>query len=233
MKKTMTHRLVIVLLGFVVIGLMAVTLVRRGAPATPELDGAVMAGIAQIEPGVGVLGKVASFTLIDQTGHSYGTDQLQGKLWIANFIFTRCPSTCPIQTANMTRLQERISLDPAWKSIRLISFSVDPEHDTSEILKLYAQKAQADTEHWRFLTGTREQIWQLSKIGFKLPVDDNVPEAGVPIVHSARLVLVDRRRRIRGYYDGLTPEGLDHLKGDLKAVLAEPKFVSGSPDSLD
>ena len=219
----MAPRLVIVVLALVLFGLVAVTMIGRGAPTRPDSDGAVPAGVARVEPGVRVLGKVSRFTLTDQTGQPYGTDRLQGKLWIANFIFTRCPSTCPIQTSNMTRLQEQLRKDPAWESIRLVSFSVDPEHDTPEILNLYAEKADTDTEHWRFLTGTREQIWQLSKTGFKLPVDENVPEAGVPIVHSARLVLVDRRRRIRGYYDGLTPEGLDQLNGDLKTVLAEPE----------
>ena len=219
----MTLRLTIVVLALVLFGLVAATIIGRGAPTRPGPDGVVTAGVARVEPGVRVLGKVSPFTLTDQSEHLYGTDQLQGKLWIASFIFTRCPSTCPTQTANMTRLQNRLRRNSAWGSIRLVSFSVDPDHDTPEILKLYAQKAEADTDHWRFLTGTREQIWQLSKTGFKLPVDENVPEAGVPIVHSARLVLVDRQQRIRGYYDGLTPEGLDQLEGDLKTVLAEPK----------
>jgi len=169
-----------------------------------------------------VLGQLPPFALIDQNGDQFGTVQLHGKIWIASFIFTRCPAACPMLLSRKTQLRNDLRKHPAWDDIRLISFSVDPEYDTPEILQIYAQQNQADQEHWRFLTGTRDQIWQLSKEGFKLPVGENPSETGAPVLHSSKLVLVDRTGRIRGYYDGLSEQGVDKVKLALNQIQHEP-----------
>ncbi|MEO8497440.1 MAG: FG-GAP-like repeat-containing protein, partial [Planctomycetota bacterium] len=168
-----------------------------------------------------VLGSAPEFQLTDQTGRAFDSTELKHKIWIANFIFTRCTATCPAQTRVMADLQKLLSASPIWADVRLLSISVDPEHDQPEVLQQYAASTGADNEHWRFLTGGREQIWDLSKTGFRLPVADDARDSATPIMHDAKFVLVDRRGKIRGYFDVLNPEGLTRLRRALDMVLPE------------
>jgi len=168
-----------------------------------------------------VLSTVPPFTLTDQAGRSFGREDLAGKVWVGNFIFTRCPSTCPVQTRYVKRLQEALRNEPAWTQVRLVSFTVDPQYDTPEVLRDYAERVGADPDHWFFLTGTREEIWQLGKDGFKMPVGDAPPGGDGPILHATKLMLVDEHGRLRGYYDGMSDAGLQELRRDLDLVLGE------------
>ncbi len=168
-----------------------------------------------------ILVTLPEFTLIDQTGARYGTHQLREKLWVADFIFTRCQATCPRQTAEMANLQQKLRKRDNWNECRLVSITVDPENDTPEVLTDYARHADADPEQWRFLTGSREVIWQLSQSGFKLPVGENPNDTDMPLFHSPHFVLVDFYGRIRGFYDGLTAEGLAELLDDIERVFEE------------
>lgn len=217
MKITSTTRLTAVPLAIAVIGtgLLVVSCDRSDESpgdqsASPEVQGLVQ-----------VLAALPEFELTNEAGEKFGTSELRGKMWVANFIFTRCKATCPMQTSMMTQLQEQLKKHPIWDDILLVSISVDPEYDTPEVLREYAQKAQADEQHWRFLTGARDEIWQLSKGGFKLPVGDNPTDPNFPLFHSSQWVLVDGQDRIRGYYDGLSQEGLDRVQRDLDRVLKE------------
>ena len=167
-----------------------------------------------------ILAVLPDFELTDQRGNAYTSRHLYTKIWIANFVFTRCGATCPAQTAKMTELQQQLERHSEWDNIRLVSFTVDPEFDTPSVLQQYANNASADDEHWKFLTGSRDTIWELSKNGFKLPVgaDDN---AAMPIFHSPRFVLVDRYLRVRGFYEVLNADGLRQLRSDLDKVLRQ------------
>lgn len=165
-----------------------------------------------------VLGKLPDFSLTDQSGSQVGLADLRGHVWVANFIFTRCQTTCPKQTATLAQLQSKIGKDSSWADIRFVSFTVDPEFDTPEILSQYAGRYGADLTHWRFLTGSREAIWVLSKEGFKLPVGKAPESAKMPIFHSSQLILIDRLGQIRGYFDSSNPSEVKQLAKDLKAV---------------
>jgi protein SCO1/2 len=180
------------------------------SPAGARSDGALR-----------VLSTVPPFTLTNQAGRAFGREDLAGKVWVGSFIFTRCPSTCPVQTRYVKRLQEALRDEPAWTQVRLVSFTVDPQYDTPAVLRDYAERVGADPDHWFFLTGTREEIWQLSKDGFKLPVGDAPPGGDGPILHATKLMLVDEDGRVRGYYDGLSDAGLQELRRDLDRVLGE------------
>jgi protein SCO1/2 len=168
-----------------------------------------------------VLATLPPFSLTDESGQQFGTDQLNGKTWIGNFIFTRCPSTCPVQTANLQRLQRRLKKLAGWENIQLISFTVDPNYDTPDVLADYAKRADADPEHWHFLTGSREDIWSLCKKGFKLAVADAPPEADSLIMHSPMFVLVDGQGRIRGFFNGTTKAGIADISQGLEQLLEE------------
>jgi cytochrome oxidase Cu insertion factor (SCO1/SenC/PrrC family) len=161
-------------------------------------------------------GTVPKFQLVNQDVQPFGSEQLSGKIWIADFIFTSCAGPCPIISTRMSELQK-----PLEKSdVHLVSVSVDPEKDTPEVLRAYADKLRKQPDRWDFLTGPRAAIYSLSKDGFKLGISDGSEEEGVPI-HSTRFVLVDRRGIIRGYYDALAPDAVTKLLADTNHLLRE------------
>ena len=161
-------------------------------------------------------GKVPQFQLTNQDGRLFGSTQLKGKIWIADFIFTMCPGPCPMISSRMSELQKPLK----DTDIHLVSVSVDPEHDTPKILRGYAEKLQAQPQRWDFLTGSKEAIYNLSRNGFKLAIADGSTETGTP-VHSTRMILVDRRGEIRGYYDALAPDAITKLLADANHLLRE------------
>ncbi len=165
-----------------------------------------------------MLGQVPDFTLVNRDGRTVRRADLAGSPWIANFIFTRCPASCPMMTTRMARLNRELARGPG---VRLVSISVDPEHDTPAVLQRYAASFAAP-EHWLFLTGDGPQIYRLSQEGFKLGVDPAPQASGLqtaePILHSTRFVLVDGEGRIRGYYDAFDEEAMKGLERDLAAI---------------
>ncbi len=167
------------------------------------------------------LGNLPEFALTDHSGSPFTRESLKGKAWIADFVFTRCGSTCPMQTAKKAELQEKLRQLPQWKDIGLLTFTVDPEFDTPEVLSAYAKRHNADPDHWKFVTGTRDALWNLSKHGFKLDVGEDAKNTAMPIYHSSRFVLIDRNGEIRGYHDGLKEDGLAKIEKDLMTILVE------------
>jgi len=161
-------------------------------------------------------GMVPHFQLVNQEGQPFDSAQLAGKIWIADFIYTTCPGPCPMISTRMSELQK-----PLEKTdVHLVSFSVDPEKDTPEVLRGYAEKLHAEPKHWDFLTGPKSAIYDLSRNGLKLAVSDGSNEAGIP-VHSTRLVLVDRRGEIRGYYEATEADAVTKLLADTSHLLRE------------
>ena len=143
---------------------------------------------------------------------------LRGSIWIADFIYTTCQDTCPMQTAEMAQLQEQ------WKDkpgLKLVSFSVDPEKDTTEVLSGYANRYKADSQRWLFLTGAKEEISRLVQEGFRLSAVALVGDGkeGSVIMHSPRFVLIDKQAQIRGYYDSRDPQAIQRLKKDVATLM--------------
>jgi protein SCO1/2 len=161
-----------------------------------------------------VLGTLPAFTLTDQASRPYGTRELEGKVWVADFIFTACQEACPLLSQRMQELARRTKhLGPDF---HLVSISVDPDRDTPARLAEYAARYGANPVRWSFLTGTADALEAAVTGGFKVGMGREAvtPDGGGPtffeIFHGENLVLVDRRLRIRGYFPA-TPEGLDHL----------------------
>ena len=161
-------------------------------------------------------GTAPNFDLMNQDAQPFGSQQLAGKIWIADFIFTTCPGPCPIISTRMSELQK-----PLEKSdVHFVSFSVDPEKDTPPVLRAYADKLRKEPFRWDFLTGPRDAIASISRDGFKLGLSEGEePDSGP--VHSTRFVLVDRRGTIRGYYDALAADGVTKLLADTNHLLRE------------
>ncbi len=182
-------------------------------------------------PTVKVLMSLPDFSLINQDRKAIGNKNLFGQVWVANFIFTECKGSCPMQTQAMKRLQQDLKSHNQWKNIQLVSISVDPNTDTPDALSKYISKQNVELEHWSFLTGKRDEIWSLSKDGFKLPVNEDAANNKMPIMHSQQFVLIDWEGRVRGYYDSLDTPSIGDLKRDLDIVLAERKlFPEGVMD---
>ena len=161
-------------------------------------------------------GAVPAFQLTNQDGRSFGSGDLANKIWIADFIFTSCPGPCPIISSRMSELQKPLENT----DVHLVSFTVDPDKDTPQVLRNYANRMRAQPGRWDFLTGNRSAIYDLSAKGFKLGVADGSDEMGMP-VHSTRIVLVDRHGQIRGYYDGTAADAVTKLIADTRHLLRE------------
>ncbi|NRA44495.1 MAG: SCO family protein [Oligoflexales bacterium] len=160
------------------------------------------------------LGTIGEFSLQSQQGESIGVQHLDGNVWIGSFIFTRCQGPCPMMTQKMARLQKELAGVP---NLKHVSITMDPEHDTSEVLLEYANKYHADHDRWLFLTGNKQDIIKLAIEAFKLPAGED------PDMHSTRFVLVDQQQKIRGYYDSGDPESISKLSNDVKSLSQENK----------
>jgi protein SCO1/2 len=155
------------------------------------------------------LGDLPRFSLTDQRGRPFGRDDLRGRVWVADFVFTACSDACPRLTRQMRTLQDR--LDPHGR-IGLLSISVDPDRDTPERLRQYGETYGAREDLWRFLTGSPTEVERTVVKGFKIAMakvpaaqaapqtDDELRAEAIDILHGDRIVLVDSDARIRGYY---------------------------------
>jgi protein SCO1/2 len=161
------------------------------------------------KPNVPVYSTVPDFTLTERSNRMITRKDLDGKIWVADFIFTHCGGICPAMSANMENLQARLP-----KEVMLVSFTVDPQNDTPAVLTEYAKRYHADPERWLFLTGNLDAIQKLSIEGFKLGMDTTFGTEIEPITHSSRFVLVDREGRIRGYYGMDDADTLDRIVAD-------------------
>lgn len=172
--------------------------------------------------GLSDFGPVPEFSLAERNGKTITLANLRGQVWIADFIYTSCTDTCPLQTAAMAKLQEQWSQQPDFK---LVSFSVDPQRDTPQALARYAQRFKADVDRWLFLTGDKEQISRLVQEGFHLSATPALKSAGGEdvILHSPRFVLIDRGAQIRAYYDSRDADALRRLNKDLMSLLSNRK----------
>jgi protein SCO1/2 len=193
-----------------------VSLARRAA-APPDSP---LAGLQD-------LGEVPDFRLLERSGREVTLEDLRGRVWIADFVFTRCGGICPVLSARMARLQKSLRVD-GDSPLRLVSFTVDPAHDTPAVLAAYAEGLRADADGWLFLTGPRADLHALIKDGFRLSVaerdaDDPEADPNEMITHSDRFVLVDARGRIRGYYHGTDEESVERLLADLGALQGRPR----------
>jgi protein SCO1 len=156
-----------------------------------------------------VMGEVPEFQLTTQTGEPFDSRSLDGHIWVADFIYTTCDGPCPMMTAQMHRVQISTAESP---DVKLVSFTVDPAHDTPPVLAEYAKHFKADFDRWYFLTGEQSRLNDIALRGFKLNGVDG------SMTHSTRFVLVDRSRRIRGYYISSEDAFMPQLIHDIRQL---------------
>jgi protein SCO1/2 len=150
---------------------------------------------------------VPNFSLLDQNGKTITDADLKGRVWVANFVFTRCQGPCPMMTAKMAGLQD--ALGPA--NIRLVTFTVDPEHDTPQVLKAYAKERGVDERFWTLATGNLEVILSVAR---GMLIAAAPAEGDQPILHSTKFILVDQEGRLHGFYSSEQAGDTDRLTAD-------------------
>ena len=201
-------------LQMVVWGVLGAVLIVIGALFVASLrKGASLPSYGQVQP----------FTLTNQLGETITLQSLKGKAWVADVIFARCPGPCPKMTAEMTTLQNAFSAD---QPLRFVTLTTDPEHDTADKLKEYAQRFSADPERWFFLTGPKREILANLAVGsLKLSAVEKDPEfqenENDLFIHTTMFVLVDKAGKIRGFYESLEPGFQEKIQADMRSLLAE------------
>lgn len=164
----------------------------------------------------GVIGEVTPFSLVDERGQPFTHEAFRGKVTIVNFVFTRCDTICPVTSMKMERIQEK-TFDVGSK-VKLVSFSVDPKHDTPERLAAFGAQYRADPERWRFVTGDFDKVHAVIEGPFMTSMM-RLPDrpSGVPdVAHGGYFLLVDQNLKIRGTYDSDRIHQLDDLMGDAR-----------------
>ena len=158
--------------------------------------------------------RIANYKLVDQKGRTATIDDWNNKIVVVDFFFTHCPSICPKMTRNLKTVQESYAKNP---DIFIASFSVDPERDSVEVLAKYARRFNVDEKSWQLITGPKKDIYRLARNSFKLTATDG-DGGDEDFIHSSQLVLIDKQKRIRGYYDGTKTEETNQLIKDIKKL---------------
>ncbi len=178
-------------------------------------------------PDLAEIGTVPDFSFTNQNGKTISNENYKGKVYIAEFFFTTCPSICPIMNRNMVRVQNEFYGNP---NLGIASFSIDPEYDTPAVLKSYAESYGITNPNWHLLTGDKEKIFELANAGFNLYVGENSEVEG-GFEHSGYFALIDEEGKIRSridenenpiiYYDGLESDGIQMLIEDIEVLLKD------------
>ncbi len=157
---------------------------------------------------------VPEFTLMDQDKKPISQAQLRGSIYVADFFFTRCGSICPKMSTQLTRVQDEFVKD---STVKIVSFTVDPKHDTAEVLQSYAKEYGAMAGKWRFVTGPKDSIYALAQKGYFITAMEDTAHP-VDFIHSDKLILVDKNGWIRGYYNGTDLKDVDKLITEIKVL---------------
>lgn len=163
------------------------------------------------------------YALVDHDEQPFTPETMRGKVWVAGFVFTTCPSSCPAVTRAMSDLRERF--DKMDVDVEMVSFTVDPQHDTPAVLREYYEGIGVETDKWRFVTGEPAEVLSLVRKGFRLGVGDREADeetgAAYDIAHSTKLALIGPHGGVRGFY-GIEPDlGLDEIYHRAHHILRE------------
>ncbi|RFN59066.1 SCO family protein [Marixanthomonas ophiurae] len=160
--------------------------------------------------------EIANFSLTNQNGQTITQEDYKDKIYVADFFFTTCQTICPIMTDHMVKIQEKVKNDP---EIMLLSHSVTPKVDTVAQLKKYALEKGVNDKKWNLVTGDKKEIYDLARKSYLAAKD--MPYNEYDLIHTENFVLVDKKKRIRGFYDGTDPEAIEEIMEDIKILEKE------------
>ena len=162
---------------------------------------------------------IPDFQFVSQDGDIVSARTMAGKIYVADFFFTTCPTICPKMKTQLKRVYDRFKGNP---NVMLLSHTIDPTHDSVAVLREFAQSLGVEGKQWLFVTGDKEKIYDIGQNSYMVSAAEDASAPG-GVVHSGAFILVDTKKHIRGIYDGTTAEGVDKLMADMDKVLAEPK----------
>ncbi len=200
-RRSLTGVFLAVITALILLGTLAYWVISRADKSRYEIP---------------VLGQLPAFEFIDQDGQPFGSPDLEGKVAVIDFIFTRCQGPCPVMA---TKFVDLYNLFHGSDRVQLVSVTVDPEYDSVSVLKAYAESQGVTDNRWVFLHTSMDSLVTFSEQGLKIAAD----KASLPGGHSTRFVLIDTEGRIRGYYDGLDDTSIAKLKSNVKRLLDESK----------
>lgn len=160
---------------------------------------------------------IGHFALVNQDSAVITEDSLRGKIYAADFFFTSCRTICPVMKTQMRRVYEAVKDDP---EVMLVSHTIDPEYDTVALLKDYAERLDVDTDKWYFLTGNKDSIYYLAQTSYFVTAMEDGSDAD-GFIHSGAFLLIDKKGRIRGKYDGTSEADVDKMIQDIKLLEKE------------
>lgn len=165
---------------------------------------------------------VPAFAFTNQYNIEVSDADYAGRIYVADYFFTTCPTICPVMSSQLSRLQAKLLEKGLLGTVKLLSHTVDPENDTPEVLRAYAERLNVDSANWNFVTGTQDDLYYQAKYGYYLTALPSDTAAG-GFFHSDTFVLVDREGHIRGYYDGTATEEVDQLFSDIQILISTSK----------
>lgn len=180
----------------------------------PKMD--ILTGNVMMNGKDTVFHTVPNFELTDQNGNTVTEKTVKDRIYVADFIFTRCGTICPKMTTQLARIQKEFAND----SVLILSHTVDPRFDTPEVLKGYAKRYNAKEGTWYFLTGEKQKLYDLAHKGYFIAAREE-EQSTTPdnsFSHSDKLILIDKKGHIRGFYDGTDPVEIDRLKAEIKVL---------------
>lgn len=214
---------VLILFGILIIPSVAYLLVSSGKNNFSHLEYYGPKEPVAGHPGDTTYHSIAPFELISQDGIPVTADNLEGKIYVANFFFATCQTVCPKMSMQMKRVQEATKDDD---HVALVSHTINPDHDSVAVLSAYAKEYGAISGKWYLLTGDKKQIYDLARSSYfiaAMPVDTAKRGGPDDFIHSEQLILVDKKKHIRGYYDGTDYADVDRLVDEIKVLEWEEK----------
>lgn len=162
---------------------------------------------------------IPAFSFVNQEGDTVSEKIVEGKIYVADFFFTTCPTICPIMKRQMIKVFQQFKGNP---DVMILSHTIDPEHDTPQVLNTFAKDLGIEGTQWQFLTGSKEKIYEIGQKKYMSTLkEEKTAEGGY--LHSGAFILVDKEKHVRGMYDGTTEEGTQKLIVDLRRLLDEYK----------
>lgn len=219
-------RTLLFLVVFCIVGIVTTYLFLKPEQKKPDLPvlNPIDLDTSMVEDAIERVGfghKIAKFKLIDQFGNPFSSHKLAGKVYVAEFFFTTCGTICPRMNQQLMRVQQAYRGN---QKVALVSFTVDPIHDTPKQLNAYAASHHANPGQWHFLTGEKEEIYRIARRSYFLlkPAEvENQGDVGSDFIHTNNFVLIDQKGRIRAYYDGTSADEVNHLIADIKQLCEE------------
>ncbi|KQS33789.1 SCO family protein [Dyadobacter sp. Leaf189] len=160
---------------------------------------------------------IPAFSFVNQNGETVTEKAVENKIYVADFFFTTCPTICPVMKRQMIKVYNEYKGN---EDVMILSHSIDPEHDTPEVLNKYAKDLGVEGKQWQFLTGDKEKIFKIGQTNYMVTVETDSGSAG-GFLHSGAFILIDKEKHVRGMYDGTTDEGAERLIRDIKKLMKE------------